>query len=549
MIVVLPCAFVLAAGAMGVWALMDMPVMGIKLAFADHGIRVAAIEDDGPLAGLIVPGEYVRAIGNVQLERDDILRYPEFVERRDENAWWNRQRAIYDELKNNNPVDLAIVSSAQEERTIQIKTIQWPLRSVMTRGFPVFLSGAILAVMSLVIYALSRSPVHRTCQVFFVSLGLYHMVTAPMALREIALCPWMERGMAYVAFISAGACIALAHFSLIFPRRKKWVVTHPWLLGLPYLYFAVSVGLYLAGITAFGSTCLWVVFWALLIVGATLHAYVTEEDLLLKRQILLFLMIPVLLAIFFCMYIIMPGVMRTNMFQYSYFAILSIASVFSMALAVENQRIYQAALAKEQADLRDRLQMVREVHDNFGNVLSGIVRLADRGHLPDGADSAASAVLPQIHGVAQHCLTEMRDFMVAIDPVSSRWEDYVVQCREHFADYLAAFNIRLTLHAAIDAACETIRPPVQYHLTGILREALGNVIKHAGADEVHVELVVRHGGSELTIEDNGAGCREPARTFDAYGLSNMEGRAKELGGSFRMESTAGGCRLRVGFSP
>lgn len=548
-LVIFPALLVIVAGIIGVWALLDVPVMGVRLAFSSGGVRVSAVDEQGPAAGLIFSGEYLRSIGAVTLEQDDLLRYPEFVLNADEQAWWERQRAIYEELKSHNPVAVVVASADQVERMVWLRSEQWTLAAVLGRGFPIYLSGLILAGMSILIYSLSQSMLHRTSQIFFVSLGLYHMVTAPMALREITLNPSLERILTYAAFIAAGGCITLIHFSLIFPRRKKILITHPRLMWIPYIYYGATVFLYLTGITAFGSTYLCLNLWSLVVIVATVHGYFSEEDWLLKQQILLFLMIPVLLALFFCIYIILPGVMRTNMFEYSYFAILSIASVFSMALAVENRRIYLESLEKEQGSLRDRLQMVREMHDNFGNVLTGIVRLAGYNEIDGQAPAGGDRALPQIKKAAQNCVTEMRNFIAAVDPVSSLWRDYAAQCQRQAADYLEPQRIQLVFRAAIDAECETIRPPVQYHLNGIVREALGNIVKHAGAREVAMSLEVHANNAELRIEDDGVGFDRHSSSSGSHGLINMEERAKELGGSLKITSSSTGTHLAVTFTP
>ena len=286
-----------------------------------------------------------------------------------------------------------------------------------------------------------------------------------------------------------------------------------------------------------------------LAVVATVHGYFSEKDLLLKQQVLLFLMIPVLLVLFFCLYIVAPGVMRTNMVEYSYFAVFSIALGFSIALAVENQRIYLESLGQEQRNLRDRLEMVREMHDNFGNVLSGIVRLAEHGERDGAEPAAALRVLSQVRHAAQNCLTDVRDFIAAGDPESSLWEDYIVQCRERAAEYFESLHIRLALRSAIDEGCETLRPPVRYHLTGILREALGNVVKHSKAGQVTLSLDVHAKKAELRIEDDGIGFDVDSVSAGSHGLANMAARAKELGGTLEIVSSEKGTRLAVDFIP
>jgi signal transduction histidine kinase len=88
------------------------------------------------------------------------------------------------------------------------------------------------------------------------------------------------------------------------------------------------------------------------------------------------------------------------------------------------------------------------------------------------------------------------------------------------------FEPKVTFRGPVD----TIVPAeAATQLLAVLREALANVARHARASEVTVDLSADEGQVELVVADNGVGFDEPARRG---GLSNMEARATELGGSF-----------------
>lgn len=70
----------------------------------------------------------------------------------------------------------------------------------------------------------------------------------------------------------------------------------------------------------------------------------------------------------------------------------------------------------------------------------------------------------------------------------------------------------------------------------VLREALTNVIKHARASEVRIELVVEREPPELRLEviDDGVGL--PASTGGGFGLESLRERARVLGGRFEVST-------------
>jgi signal transduction histidine kinase len=74
----------------------------------------------------------------------------------------------------------------------------------------------------------------------------------------------------------------------------------------------------------------------------------------------------------------------------------------------------------------------------------------------------------------------------------------------------------------------------------VAREALVNVIKHAGASRTSVSLAVREGHVYLEIVDDGHGFDEATRRS---GVANLEHRAVSRGGIFAVESDSKGTRL------
>ncbi|MEN0003070.1 MAG: sensor histidine kinase, partial [Bacteroidota bacterium] len=71
-----------------------------------------------------------------------------------------------------------------------------------------------------------------------------------------------------------------------------------------------------------------------------------------------------------------------------------------------------------------------------------------------------------------------------------------------------------------------------------VQELLKNIIKHAEASEVIVQIIAEPEQVELTVEDNGKGFDLAAKK-DGIGLKNIQSRVEYLNGQFEMESTIG----------
>ncbi len=82
---------------------------------------------------------------------------------------------------------------------------------------------------------------------------------------------------------------------------------------------------------------------------------------------------------------------------------------------------------------------------------------------------------------------------------------------------------------------------IRHSLFLAVREALNNVVKHAKADLVRVELRLERLNLRLIVEDDGQGF-DPAQQEDDgthEGLEGMRRRMEAIGGSFQLSSVLG----------
>lgn len=74
----------------------------------------------------------------------------------------------------------------------------------------------------------------------------------------------------------------------------------------------------------------------------------------------------------------------------------------------------------------------------------------------------------------------------------------------------------------------------------IFQEALANVVQHADATHVQVELVERNGWLTLTVRDNGRGISAKAKqSLSSLGIAGMQERTEAVGGRLRIFGSEG----------
>ncbi len=92
----------------------------------------------------------------------------------------------------------------------------------------------------------------------------------------------------------------------------------------------------------------------------------------------------------------------------------------------------------------------------------------------------------------------------------------------------------MTCHFEMSAAGRDSMLPfaIRHPLLMVVKEALQNVVKHAGASRVVISMVATGRAIELEVGDDGKGFgpleSDPAR---GDGLANMAGRLSEIGGT------------------
>ncbi|RYF77178.1 MAG: histidine kinase, partial [Chitinophagaceae bacterium] len=105
-------------------------------------------------------------------------------------------------------------------------------------------------------------------------------------------------------------------------------------------------------------------------------------------------------------------------------------------------------------------------------------------------------------------------------------------------------KVKIT-HSISGLKYESLKQDVHLGVYRILQEQLNNVIKHAEASEVKVELEQTNGLLHLSVTDNGKGFQVKGKK-DGIGLINMQTRAESLNGTFYLESKPGqGCSISV----
>jgi signal transduction histidine kinase len=218
-------------------------------------------------------------------------------------------------------------------------------------------------------------------------------------------------------------------------------------------------------------------------------------------------------------------------------ASLALAIARQAAVAMENARLHERA--RQAAVLEERQRLARELHDSVTQSLYGVslyVEAATRA-LGDGDLAPVGANLAEIRDTVQEALGEMRLLLFELRPplLEELGLAGALQARLHAVEARAGLMTELRA----PAATERVSPEVEQELYRLAQEALNNVVKHAHARQVIVELDLTSNRAILDIADDGVGFEPALGGTGGFGLHSMRERVARLGGLLRIDSRPG----------
>lgn len=193
---------------------------------------------------------------------------------------------------------------------------------------------------------------------------------------------------------------------------------------------------------------------------------------------------------------------------------------------------------------KERIEIGEELHDNIGQQLTTIKLFLDMAR--SSADEQTGEMIAMaLKGVAD-TINEVRSLSRALVPSTLKDLGLMESLDElsHLISRSRVMKVILSTHDFDETKLAENQKLTLYRIT---QEQLNNIVKHAGASEVRVELYMDASQVFLSIQDNGRGF-DPRMVKKGLGFVNMKNRAELFGGSAEICSRSGaGCSLKVRF--
>ena len=188
----------------------------------------------------------------------------------------------------------------------------------------------------------------------------------------------------------------------------------------------------------------------------------------------------------------------------------------------------------------ERKRIARELHDEFGQTLTGLImNVESMENISLKENSPLKDKLEKAKGILSRALVDLRRLTLALRPSALDDLGLVAAIRSYHISYLTAAGIKAEFDCINFKG--RLEPAVETALFRIIQEATHNIVKHAQAGNVHITLEARDGKIITIIEDDGKGFNVNATLgsridSQTMGLMSMEERTTSLGGSLAINS-------------
>ncbi|HMD75545.1 MAG TPA: PAS domain S-box protein [Steroidobacteraceae bacterium] len=192
---------------------------------------------------------------------------------------------------------------------------------------------------------------------------------------------------------------------------------------------------------------------------------------------------------------------------------------------------------------RQQTRLGRELHDGLGQELTGLSLLISSlaKHAAAGKPIAAER-FEEVGAIARQAILTARDIARGLSPLTESSGELIESLRR-MVERVASVAPP-TVKFRVDQNCPvTIDPEACNHVYRIAQEALSNALRHSGASDISMHIVIEPAWIRINIADNGIGLHD-APGSRGLGLRTMRFRVRSVGGSLTIfRGATGGCTV------
>lgn len=197
-------------------------------------------------------------------------------------------------------------------------------------------------------------------------------------------------------------------------------------------------------------------------------------------------------------------------------------------------------LEREHALQQERSRIAQDLHDNIGANLAQIGLLTEQVEQAIDDPEELRSQLDRIFRVSHATAKELDAVVWAVDPTNNTLEEFARYVHGYAEEYLTMAGVRCHFASTESMPEIQLSASLRHHLLMVVKEALHNVVQHAGAGLVTLRIGLEDARIRLEIADDGRGLAPEGSRRSGNGLQNMRNRAAEVGGTCEFSAPGSG---------
>ena len=223
---------------------------------------------------------------------------------------------------------------------------------------------------------------------------------------------------------------------------------------------------------------------------------------------------------------------QTATFQWAWPSVLVLAVFATMRRIGHQREKRRLAILKHQTALaEERSRIARDMHDEVGARLCQLALMQDLMLRTDDLPEKARENLREIAVNTRQTVDALDHVVWAVNPKHDSLDGVATYIAHSATSYLTPLDITCRLDLPFEWPEVIIRAQTRHHLILAIREALQNIVKHAGANAVTLWMRYEAPVLRLLISDNGRGLKDAPSDCGQDGISNMKSRLEAIGGT------------------
>jgi PAS domain S-box-containing protein len=200
-----------------------------------------------------------------------------------------------------------------------------------------------------------------------------------------------------------------------------------------------------------------------------------------------------------------------------------------------------------QAEEAERRRLARELHDRVGQSLSALnINLDIISRESHALTPALRQRLEDSLGLVDNTLQSIENVMAELRPPLLDEYGLGAALGWHAEEFARRTGVRVAVADRNPAESKNARPEAAVALFRIAQEALNNVLKHAKATDVRLEVSATDEELILDVQDDGQGFDPASARRGRWGMTTMRERAEAAGGQLHIASSPGeGTRIHA----